>query len=560
MSKYDEQALKNAQKMQKSAKKTLKKAKQKIPQNTAGNGAKTTTANKKTTKIPTRNGGSNASRRATNTSSKSRKKREIESVKDIRETRSKNVDTAAKAVKTAAGEAKDYVKREGSWTLREVKADLKGGKEGAAENQKIRKERQDYYKSIGGAHGDKIGQFYTGLGMGLLDNTIGIPYSIATGKKLSDSDLMGGEKFKEKYSPNERGATARNVGAAAGIIGSYAIPYGAAGKVTSKAAGKVLSTTAGKKIMSKAAKEGSEGLVKTAVKDAIADATVGTTMNLGIARGQGLEGKELKSDMEKNALLDFAIGGVMDAAPMALKALNNSQVAKQATEAATDAAKGAKTATKAASEATNNAETVAKAQTTTGRNSRLTKADESTYMATGTEKARHAKNKREGYNGNRVLTSDDEIQNYIEDSINGKVTNDIKAYGRVGQRFSDDIKKASGGMLDISDYHLELNSDDVLHSYKNHSGAKQEGNLPLSLDDYKKLADYIDNYDDILDIVPTKRGTRIILGKQVNGYSVITEIVSDSNKSLRFKNMWKLDTNTYLERYKNVIGDRKSVV
>lgn len=558
MSKYDEQALKNAQKMQNSAKKTLKKAKQKIPQNTVGNGTKTTTANK-TTKIPTRNGGSNAAnRRTTTTTSKSRKKREIESVKDIRETRSKNVDAAAKAVKTAAVEAKDYAKREGSWTLREIKADLKGGKEGAAENQKIRQERQNYYKSIGGAHGDKIGQFYTGLGLGLLDNTVGIPYSIVTGKKLSESDAMGGKEFKEQYSPNERSDTARNIGEAAGIIGSYAIPYGAAGKATSKAAGKVLSTNAGKKVMSKAAEEGSEALVKAAVKDAIADATVGTTMNLGIARGQGLEGKELADDMKKNALLDFAIGGVMDTVPMAFKALNNSQVAKQTAETVADAAKGAKGTAKVASEVTNNAETAIKSQTVTGGNTRLTKADEDVYMATGTERAQHAKSKRNGYNGNRVLTSDDEIQNYIEDSISGKVTNDIKAYGKVGQRFSDDIKKASGGMLDISDYHLELNSDDVLHSYKNHSVAKQEGNLPLSLDDYKKLADYIDNYDDILDIVPTKRGTRIILGKQVNGYSIITEIVSDSNKSLRFKNMWKLDTGTYLDRYKNVIGKKEA--
>lgn len=530
MSKYDEQALKNAQKMQNSAKKTLKKAKQKIPQNTAGNGTKTT---KQTTKIPTRNGGSNASRRTTNTSSKSRKKREIESVKDIRETRSKNVDTAAKAVKTAAGEAKDYVKREGSWTLREVKADLKGGKEGAAENQKIRKERQDYYKSIGGVHGDKIGQFYTGLGMGLLDNTIGIPYSIVTGKKLSDSELMGGEKFKEEYSPNERGATARNVGEAAGIIGSYAIPYGAAGKVTSKAAGKVLSTTAGKKIMSKAAEEGSEELVKAAVKDAIADATVGTTMNLGIARGQGLEGKELKSDMEKNALLDFAIGGVMDTVPMALKALNNSQVAKQATEAVTDAAKGAKTATKTASEIPyNNTGTSAKAQS-------AQIGSKTSYVP--------AENVDDAYKNvyNDYINSvDEDTKTFVEKAKNGNINKKAtKKLGEVSQEEADRIKELTG--IDTTGYQRTLPANSVEHIEKRHGASGAADKSMSDVNDVARINYVLDNFDDIellkngdgtiaktgaLQSSSQKAAQMIRYKKRIDGYYYVVEAVAENSK------------------------------
>lgn len=75
----------------------------------------------------------------------------------------------------------------------------------------------------------------------------------------------------------------------------------------------------------------------------------------------------------------------------------------------------------------------------------------------------------------------------------------------------------------------------------------------MSLADFKKAVDYVDNYDDVLEVIPTKKGTRILLGKQINGHSVITEIVSEPSKSLRLKNMWKLDTDTYLSRYNGVI-------
>lgn len=43
----------------------------------------------------------------------------------------------------------------------------------------------------------------------------------------------------------------------------------------------------------------------------------------------------------------------------------------------------------------------------------------------------------------------------------------------------------------------------------------------------------------------------ILLGKKINGYSVIVEVVSNNRKSLHFKNMWGLDTAVYESRYKN---------
>lgn len=257
--------------------------------------------------------------------------------------------------KKAATEVKDWAVREGSWAARDIKAAVAGDEK---ESEKVRKEQQDYYESIGGFHGDKIGQFYTGLGMGLLDYTVGLPYSWATGKKLSESELFGGKEAVEQLAPNERGAAARTAGDTAALIASYADLYRAAGGLTSRAAGKVLSTGAGKKVMGSIVNEGTKDTVKALAKDAIADATVGTAMNYGVARGQGLEGEELKSDMKKNALIDVVTGGLMDTAPWVLKTLKNTKLAKQAGNLVDEAVDGAKTATKQATEET--AETVTK--------------------------------------------------------------------------------------------------------------------------------------------------------------------------------------------------------
>lgn len=479
---------------------------------------------------------------------------------------------------------KESLKKQADWAIRSVKSDFLPTEERQKVQNQIAKEKAEDYQKKGGFANDKIGQAYAGFGEAVIDaSPVGIAYSIAKGKKLSDSDLTkkGKKDSVLDVEPTEEGKKARKAGKIAGEMLSYASAYGAAGKATSKAAAKALSTKTGKKAVEKAAaskagkKVGEETVKKAAkeiTKDAIADATVGTAMDYGLGKGEGLEGKELAEYMGKNALLNIGIGGAVDLAPVALRAVSKKAgkntlrtATKEAEEAVDNAPKTAKTAsesvekavntelpTKATKEAESGKKTVDLPATS---NKRLTSNDEAEYLSTGNDKAKYLKTKRSDYKGKKVLTSE-EIPNYVEDSINGVVQNDIKPYGKVGNRLSEEVKALSGGNVDIGNYHLELSSDDLRHAYKNHSTAKQAGNLPLSLEDFKKAVDYVDNYDDVLEVIPTKKGTRILLGKQINGHSVITEIVSEPSKSLRLKNMWKLDTDTYLSRYNGVIKEK----
>ena len=73
-----------------------------------------------------------------------------------------------------------------------------------------------------------------------------------------------------------------------------------------------------------------ENVVKGVAKNIVGDATVGTVLNLADARGRGLEGKELAEDMAINAAFDFGVGNAVEFAPMAVKALKNAKLAKQA--------------------------------------------------------------------------------------------------------------------------------------------------------------------------------------------------------------------------------------
>ena len=151
---------------------------------------------------------------------------------------------------------------------------------------------------------------------------VSIPYQIIKGKKLVDFGLDAKTKSAKK---------GEAVGKLLGEVAGYASGYGAAGKATSKAAKKILSTKTGKKIVEKAissnfgkklGKDVVEKALKSATKSAVADATVGTTLNLSHARGEGKKGKELATDLAQNAALDFGLGAVGEALPLAGKGLS----------------------------------------------------------------------------------------------------------------------------------------------------------------------------------------------------------------------------------------------
>lgn len=228
---------------------------------------------------------------------------------------------------------KDKIKQQADWLIRDIKSDFLPTAERQKVQDQINREKKAEYQRKGGFSNDKIGQFYTGFGEGVVNNSLpGMAYSIAKGKKLSDKMEKGSKTIK---APTKNAEKARKAGNIAGEMAGYAVGYGAAGKATTKAAGKVLATKAGKKAIEKAVaskvgkkigEEATKQVLKSATKNAIADATVGTAMDLGLARGEGKKGKELAKDMAVNAGINAVTGGVMEAIPV-VKALKGSKKA-----------------------------------------------------------------------------------------------------------------------------------------------------------------------------------------------------------------------------------------
>lgn len=192
-----------------------------------------------------------------------------------------------------------------------------------------------------------------------------------------------------------------------------------------------------------------------------------------------------------------------------------------------------------------------------GGNVRLTETDTAEYMATGKKKSvRDAKAAEVERGGKVVLTTAQETQEFIGDAIRGVAGQTTKAYGKVGTEMAGEIRAVSGSDIDVTGWFLELVPDDLRHAFEQHTKAKRDGNIDLTEQDFLNIPDYIDSYDDILEVRTFKGGDReVVVGKKINGYSVIVELMSNNRKSLHFKNMWGLDTQTYESRY----GKRSTV-
>nr|WP_305147407.1 hypothetical protein [Butyricicoccus faecihominis] len=148
-----------------------------------------------------------------------------------------------------------------------------------------------------------------------------------------------------------------------------------------------------------------------------------------------------------------------------------------------------------------------------------------------------------------IITSEKDVKNFILRAIKGE-RGTIKAFGKVGDRLATVLRNATGGKINIDDHYLEISSDDIVHSYIEHSTPKQNGDMALSLSDFAKLPEYIANFDDVLQIRIGKNAVVFQLGKKINGYSIVTEIVSNERRSVRVKNVWRVSTEKYEKIYK----------
>lgn len=180
------------------------------------------------------------------------------------------------------------------------------------------------------------------------------------------------------------------------------------------------------------------------------------------------------------------------------------------------------------------------------------------YVNTGKRKGtRDAKRAMLDNGESPVLTSQPEVDEFVQSSVSGGKQQTIKAFGVVDERLRNDVLNASNGKVDLNGRYLELSSDDLRHSYLGHTNAKEAGDVPLTLQDYKNIPEYTFDYDDVIKVVQGSNGVKIQLGKKINGHTIITEIVSNERGAVTFKNMWGVDTEKYLRKYKSrAVGNR----
>lgn len=74
-----------------------------------------------------------------------------------------------------------------------------------------------------------------------------------------------------------------------------------------------------------------------------------------------------------------------------------------------------------------------------------------------------------------------------------------------------------------------------------------------------QIPDYIDTYDDLIDVIRRKDGwIRLMLGKKINGHSIVIEAVSSGRKSLHPVTAYQIDSDKYERDYKKKAVDRSS--
>ena len=190
----------------------------------------------------------------------------------------------------------------------------------------------------------------------------------------------------------------------------------------------------------------------------------------------------------------------------------------------------------------------------TTQNRPLTEDDLDAYMRTG--KTGHTRDRKQAMllsGESPILRGAQQIKSFISDAIHGKRQGQTKAYGVVGTDFANAVKTVSPD-LDITGYYLELTADALDHAYKEHSKAKEYGDIDLSESDFENIPEYINNFDHILSVENYNGKKKIRIGKKINGYSVILETVSGERKSLHVLNMIGMSTKKYEKKYATKIS------
>lgn len=161
----------------------------------------------------------------------------------------------------------------------------------------------------------------------------------------------------------------------------------------------------------------------------------------------------------------------------------------------------------------------------------LTNADLDEYVATG--KTLHTRNKKQRMleNGKSpILTTENEITEFVTKAIHGEALGEARAFGKVDERLAQAISNVRTS-LNLEGKYLEIQADAIREAYKVHSTPKEKGDIALTEEDFKNIHRHIFDFDGVLSVDTHNGKTEIHMYKKSEGgyYHILTVVSSERN-------------------------------
>lgn len=223
-----------------------------------------------------------------------------DSVKKDLQTKAKNQKIEKEKERKAKEKKLAGLKKDKTVTNRNGKKVNAGGRKKLTPETKLELERQQATNAVP--------KFLRNMSEAVIDNSvIGGISTLATGKKPSS-------EIDSPYYDEIHSGTAATLGRLTGQGAMFASQFAAGSAPLDKVSQAVAKTKLGQAV----------------AKSVIGDATIGLGQNIVMAKGDGLEGKDLVKDVALNTGLDLALGAGIEVAPAVKSYLKNTKLAKQA--------------------------------------------------------------------------------------------------------------------------------------------------------------------------------------------------------------------------------------
>ena len=180
----------------------------------------------------------------------------------------------------------------------------------------------------------------------------------------------------------------------------------------------------------------------------------------------------------------------------------------------------------------------------------LTNADLDEYVATG--KTLHTRNKKQRMleNGKSpILTTENEITEFVTKAIRGEALGEVRAFGKVDERLAQAISNVRTS-LNLEGKYLEIQADAIREAYKVHSTPKEKGDIALTEEDFKNIHRHIFDFDGVLSVDTHNGKTEIhMYKKSEGGYYHILTVVSSERSSLQVTKLIGVSKEKFESKY-----------